>query len=72
MPVELLFVVAFLVGYFRPVFVLVIFPLLLIYGGMWALGPLAFALAGLVNRGDGRSPRTRRRTEPEYQAGYES
>ena len=37
MPVPLLFVVALLVGYFRPVLILVMFPFLLLYGGMWAL-----------------------------------
>ena len=72
MPVELLFVVALLVGYSRPVFVLVLFPLLLIYGGVWALGPLAVALIGLVTRDENRLLKRRRRTEPEYRAGYES
>ena len=72
MPVELLFVVALLVGYSRPVFVLVLFPLLLIYGGVWALAPLAIALVGLVIRDETRMPRRRRRTEPEYRAAYES
>jgi hypothetical protein len=72
MPVELLFVVALLVGYSRPVFVLVLFPLLLIYGGMWALGPLAIAIVGLVVRDESRTLKRRRRTEPEYRAGYES
>src|SRR6185503_12757879 len=45
MPVELLFVLALVVGYSRPLLVLVMFPLLLIYGGMWALLPLAVAVA---------------------------
>jgi hypothetical protein len=72
MPVELLFVVALLVGYSRPVVVLVLFPLLLIYGGMWALAPLAVAIVGIVHRDNSRTMKIRRRTEPEYRAGYES
>ena len=73
MPVQLLFVVALLVGYFRPVLILVMFPFLLLYGGMWALGPLLVAIFGLVNNRDGSAATAhRRRTEPEYKAGYES
>ena len=73
MPVQLLFVVALLVGYFRPVLILVMFPFLLLYGGMWALGPLVVAIFGLVNNREGRaSASDRRRTEHEYKAGYES
>ena len=73
MPVQLLFVVALLVGYFRPVLILVMFPFLLLYGGMWALGPLVVAIFGLVNNREGSAAAARRRrTEPEYKAGYES
>ena len=72
MPVELLYVLALVVGYFSPVIVLVLFPLLLIYGGIWALGPLAIAILGIVNRAESRTRRMWRRTEPEYRAGYES
>ena len=73
MPVQLLFVVALLVGYFRPVLILVMFPFLLLYGGMWALGPLVVAIFGLVNNREGRAAAARRRSaEPEYKAGYES
>jgi hypothetical protein len=72
MPVQLLFAVALLVGYFRPVLVLVMFPFLLLYGGVWALFPLIVAIVGLVNNRDGRGTTTRRqRTEPEYPAGYQ-
>jgi hypothetical protein len=71
MPVELLFVVALLVGYSRPLFIIVMFPLLLVYGGVWALGPLVVAIVGLMNRNGSGTPRMRRRTEPEYRAGYE-
>ena len=70
---QLLFVVALLVGYFRPVLILVMFPFLLLYGGMWALGPLIVAIVGLVNnRESGAAAGRRPRTEPEYKAGYES
>jgi hypothetical protein len=73
MPVQLLFVAALLVGYFRPVFILVMFPFLVLYGGVWALAPLIVAIVGLVNSRDGGGTASRRRrSEPEYQAGYES
>ena len=72
MPVQLLFVVALLVGYFRPVFIIAMFPLLLLYGGFWALGPLLVAIVGLVKRDNRETPKMRRRTEPEYPAGYQS
>jgi hypothetical protein len=72
MPVELLFVLALVVGYSRPVVVLVMFPLLLIYGGMWALLPLAVAVAGLVHRDNSQIRKMRRHAESEYRAGYES
>ena len=46
---------------------------LLLYGGMWALGPLVVAIFGLVNNREGSAAAARRRrTEPEYKAGYES
>jgi hypothetical protein len=73
MPVQLLFVAALLVGYSRPVLILVMFPFLLLYGGVWALVPLFVAMVGLVNNRDGRrTEHRRRRIEPEYKAGYES
>jgi len=55
-----MFVVALLVGYFRPVLILVMFPFLLLYGGMWALGPLPAALAADVERTGARLERSTR------------
>jgi len=73
MPVQLLFVLALLAGYLRPMLILVMFPFLLLYDGMWALAPLLAAIFGLVNSRDGNTATARRRrTEPEYKAGYES
>jgi ABC-type protease/lipase transport system fused ATPase/permease subunit len=71
--VPLLFVVALLVGYVWPVFILVMFPFLLLYGGVWALAPLLIAVIALVNkRAEKGTTQRRTRTEPEYKAGYES
>jgi hypothetical protein len=71
--VPLLFVVALLVGYRWPVIILVMFPLLVLYGGVWALAPLLIAVIGLVNtRSGNQTVRRQPRTEPEYKAGYES
>jgi hypothetical protein len=73
MPMQLLFVTALLVAYSRPVLILVMFPFLLLYCGAWALAPLIVAIVGLVNSRDaGGTSSRRRRSEPEYQAGYES
>jgi hypothetical protein len=72
MPVQLLFVVALLVGYFRPVLILVMFPFLLLYGGMWALGPLLVAIVGLVNsRAEAAAVARRQPIDSGYKAGYE-
>ena len=72
MTVPLLFVAALLVGYFRPVVILVLFPILLLYGGVWALGPLLVAVIGLAsNRADGGSVSRRQPIESEYKAGYQ-
>jgi hypothetical protein len=71
--VPLLFAVALLVGYRWPVVILVMFPFLLLSGGVWALAPLLIAVIGLVNkRSDHATVRSRPRAEPEYKAGYES
>ena len=72
MTVPLLFAAALLVGYFRPVVILVLFPILLLYGGVWALAPLLVAVIGLVNnRTDEGRPVMHRPLESGYKAGYE-
>jgi hypothetical protein len=73
MVVYLLFAVALIVGYSRPVFILAAFPILLLYGGYWAFGPLLLAVFALMsNRADGGTRKVRRPAEPEYKPGYEN
>ena len=45
-----LFAVAFIAGYLRPMFTLVLFPILLLYGGYWAFGPLLVAIFVLMDK----------------------
>jgi hypothetical protein len=72
MPVQLLFAAALLVGYFRPVVILALFPFLLLYGGFWALLPLLVAVIGLVNnRSESGTVARRAHAVPEYKAGYQ-
>ncbi len=49
MALYVLFAVALIAGYLRPMFTLVLFPILLLYGGYWAFGPLLLAVLVLMD-----------------------